>query len=48
MLEENLSKIYWTVGAVIVVGAMIAIISTAFPDLMKGVIDVFKEKLQGR
>lgn len=44
-MENNADRIYWTIGAVIIVGLMIAVLKTAYPGLITSVIDAFKAKL---
>jgi len=45
MLDQNADRQYWMIGAVIVVGLMIAVLKVAFPGLITSVIDAFQAKL---
>lgn len=45
MLDQNTDRIYWTIGAVIVAGALIVIANKMFPQFFQNIITVFQGKL---
>ncbi|MEC1429030.1 hypothetical protein P9D51_23595 [Bacillus sonorensis] len=46
MLDQNADRMYWVIGAVLVVGALITLALANFPDLLGSVFDGFKGKLK--
>ncbi|MEK4692419.1 hypothetical protein NSQ09_22760 [Bacillus sp. FSL W8-1202] len=46
MLDQNADRMYWVIGAVLVVGALITLSQTAFPDLLSNVFSGFTSKLK--
>lgn len=47
MLEQNTDRIYWTIGAVLVAGALILIAHLLFPQMFTNIIEFFQTKLTG-
>lgn len=47
MLDQNTDRMYWMIGAVVVVGILIAVARVAFPELFNTVIDMFTGILNG-
>ncbi|CWV28265.1 TPA: hypothetical protein ACGPBU_002885 [Listeria monocytogenes] len=45
MLDSNTDRLLWTVVAVVVVGAILLIVKTAFPELVTDVISAVRSKL---
>lgn len=45
MLDQNADRFYWMIGAVVIVGMLIAAGVIAFPDLFSKVIKKFTDKL---
>ncbi|MDK2561760.1 hypothetical protein [Bacillus amyloliquefaciens] len=45
MLDQNTDRMYWVIGAVLVVGAMIALAVREYPELLTAVFDGFRAKL---
>nr|WP_231779930.1 hypothetical protein [Bacillus amyloliquefaciens] len=46
MLDQNTDRMYWVIGAVLVVGAMIALAVKEYPGLLTAVFDGFRAKLK--
>jgi len=45
MLDQNTDRKYWMIGTIMVVGAMIGILSIAFPEITTLLVDSFKAKI---
>ncbi|ARJ94056.1 hypothetical protein AFZ52_14505 [Listeria monocytogenes] len=45
MLDSNTDRLLWTVVTVVVVGAILLIVKTAFPELVTDVISAVRSKL---
>ncbi|MEK4692418.1 hypothetical protein [Bacillus sp. FSL W8-1202] len=45
ILDQNADRMYWVIGAVLVVGALITLSQTAFPDLLSNVFNGFTAKI---
>ncbi|EAF9918935.1 hypothetical protein GTV30_11215 [Listeria monocytogenes] len=45
MLDSNTDRLLWTVITVVVVGAILLIVKTAFPELVTDVISAVRSKL---
>ena len=45
MLDDNTNKLYWVVGAVLIVGALVVAAQAFFPDLFDKAGDAIEGKL---
>ncbi|EAE9978844.1 hypothetical protein CA325_14700 [Listeria monocytogenes] len=45
MLDSNTDRLLWTVVTVVVVGAILLIVKTAFPELVTDIISAVRSKL---
>ncbi|MED4518170.1 hypothetical protein P9247_19365 [Bacillus subtilis] len=46
MLDQNADRMYWVIGAVLVVGALIGLAEKEFPGLLNSVFSGFTSKLK--